>query len=568
MSTHDREADEIAVQIGRRLREARRRRNLSVRALARAAGEGETKSLTKFYDAERGRRKASAALLETYADVCQDPSLKHLSTLPSVVPKSNATLDDLLFNPGILDDEELDAAFVGAADRGDLVLADSRNALVGTIGESEEILDVASALLRAASEVQPKTHGHVLLTALGEHTSLSANSRSRLLPHAIRTVLKAGRSVRHVISGSVYERMSKSLTLSRFISLLHAVGDYDIRQARQDKALRTTDFLIVPEMGALILVPGDYRTAVASTAIFIRSDERGSSKHDPVKLLEDYVYQLWSEGHAFFDIVDPSSSLAEGERRGRVTRTHERIEGRPGERVLIKDGVSDIHFPLDAYLDYESHRLEDEGFGTSVLPSWVDDALFDRRNRYATFMRSLRSDAHHEICTMEALELFARRGRFNNIGDEFGGKEIASNWRRDQLNSLILLLNTQVNYHFWPVPTKLMDPDRWVGSSLLLKNPKLSSGLSEKSAEFEPSWWMVYESRRLDRDRQEQLSVAFVTSEPEFENVIRPAAAALLLEAQKYFDADKDLNAARRKVAAYLTDLVSRIPEDERQAEG
>lgn len=468
---------ETRERLGRTLAKAREDQGLSVVELAQRSSPGRSGGLSRYYDAEAGRRMATSETVEHYAKALRRPDLhdirdKLLSTRRRA-GRSGAvasTPDPQSERPSSTDDTDEDTPEAGAEPSNvdlsysipnPVLLPDTLSKPLKRIVDSAPALD-DGCVIRGRAEVLAATLA-LLEEALdrqnnGEQVSVQviqpgrAHTFTRGLPSAetsLRTVfpfqlqrlLKAGATVRHVLGREILLSLDPWSAFERFIAMMELAGDYSMFVlGTTEDAGRTPDYLVIEGVAVLEIFPTDPLTWAGDAAIVHRRPDGARS------VIAEYCDNLLAEADAAFTVTDPSSTLAVEEGRVMVDKTIIKLEEAGGPRLLLKYGLSTLSEPLKPYerRQIEGHDLLPND--RSLWPPWIKDDLDIRRRRLANFRKQIEHHRTVELIPRSALEHYVKNGQYSEDCADFGDYEVPVIERLQHLEDLLTLITTNKLY--------------------------------------------------------------------------------------------------------------------------
>ncbi len=538
-------------RLGRALTKAREDQGLSVVELAQRSSPGRSGGLSRYYDAEAGRRMATSETVEHYAKALGRPDLhdvrdKLLSTRPgggrtragrSGVNRraaatrralagpdadhgsdhdadqqhraSEATDDeppatpevgnvDLTYsipNPTLLPDsliQPLERMIASAPPLHDgTVIRGRSEVLAATLALLEEALERQSSGEQVSIKVIQPGRAHTFTRGLPS----SDTALRTVFPFQLQRLLKAGATVHHLLGREILLSLDPWAAFERFIAMMELAGDYLLFVPGGNKdAGRTPDYLVIEGVAVLEILPTDPLTWAGDAAIVHRRPEGARS------VIAEYCDNLMAEAEAAFTVIDPSSQLAAEEGRVMVDRTIINLEDAGGPRLLLKYGLSTLSEPLKPYERrlIESHDLLPND--RSHWPPWIKEDLDIRRRRLANFRKQIEHHRTVELIPRSALEHYVAHGKYSTDCADFGDYEVPVGERLQHLEDLLTLITTNKLYDLIVVDD---DPPltSLAGTGLLMMgDPTSSSG----------KWSLFYESTKPGPDSG-LICVAFET---------------------------------------------------------
>lgn len=419
---------EAASVLGRALREARREAGISVATLAIDAPLGTAKSLSPYYDAERGTRFASADLVDCYAKRCRRSDLRDLrdSLLRDVGASSGLDRE----GRGIVRSLELPPTRIAlsTADRELATKLAEHPALRSPYAVLDSADDcrrlaaamLAQAALSARSWIGPRPLGRapVIVTELGSGSNLGhplGPLEDSDLTGAIELAVKAGLRVRHLRPDT-----SRSATaFDQIRSLLRTLsigGDYEPLQISvEEQRAPARDVLIVPGVGVLESLATHQCRHVDAGRFF-----SAMSMPEICAITTDHARQL----------ISIANRVVTKFERGRDSDVHVLVqieramrdaEVTPGPRYMFKDGLSTMTCPIAVTDARVERELESRNYDPEAV-RYLEELLRIREDRHQAFREQLEDFDFIDVVSRQSLERFASTGSFAGLNrrDDYG----------------------------------------------------------------------------------------------------------------------------------------------------
>lgn len=517
-------------QLGRALAEAREEAGKTVVEIAQALVPGRTGGLSRYYDAEAGRRMATSETVGHYAAILGRPDLldlrsKILSTRPGTTSTPDPTVSRIVEEKGGERTGVVDGLGDGSQSAPDLrhslprpdrlpdslldplkkLLQDREELSDGTVVRGREaVLAAACALFEEAIEISEEDPGSIsvqIIQANPERTftrNLASlpDSYTRLFPYQIQRLISAGGSIRHLLSREIMHTLDPWSAFERFVALMELAGDYSVYWlSKHGAAARGPDYLIIDNVAALEIFPTDPLTWAGDAAVVHRNVD------GVLAVIREYGENLIAEADEAFQVTDPSSTLAVEQARVRVDQAILEAEQMPTPRLLIKYGLSTLSEPLKPY---ERRLLQTHGLSyndRSAWPAWVKQDLELRRRRLANFLKQIEDHRTVELIPRSALDFYVKHGRYSPDGAEFGDLPIPVPDRIQHLEDVITLIRTNRRYDLIVVDDDPPLTDLAGAGLLMIGNPN----------DADSPWTVFYQSLKPGPDG-ELISVAFETS--------------------------------------------------------
>lgn len=533
-------------QLGRALAAAREESGLTVVQLAQIASPGRAGGLSRYYDAEAGRRMATSETVSHYVSALGRPDLqdlrnKILSKRPARLvtearnndhPRTD-DLDGQRPSTGLHGFEGLEQLGDSAPDPIDAVLDSPLDALpipelvpasmrapvaqlVASQGPLEDgavvrgreaILSAACALLEEAVATcdEGRSVSVQVIQINPERTftrnlGMTREHASRFFPYQLQRLVTAGGSVRHLLASEIMHTLDMWSAIQRFIGLMELAGDYSVYwPSHHQSAARMPDYLVIENIAALEVYPTGPLTWAGDAAIVHRSPSPA------VSVIKDFGDNLIAEAEEAFQITDPSSTYAIEEARVRVEQTIYDAEQEEAPRFLFKYGLSTITEPLASYETRQCERYDLDRNDRASWPTWLKQDLEVRRRRLANFLKQISKYRSIDIVPLSALRYYVEHGRYSEICPEFGDYTVPIAARIQHLEDLITMLSTNQLYDF-----VILDDDpplvSLIGAGMVMMG---------RPAETDGPWMIFYQSEKPSPSG-EPISVAFETRLPLF----------------------------------------------------
>ncbi len=545
-------------QLGRALAEAREEAGLTVVQLAQIASPGRVGGLSRYYDAEAGRRMATSETVSHYVAALDRPDLqdlrnKILSRRPAtsgpgdLVPADDeppvvngfdpvaarleppaaavepapvdvateqrpASLREALPNPELLSE-----SLLGPLEE---LIGDRPSLDDGTVVRGREgILRAACALLEEAIEIS--TAGSrsvsVQVVQLNPDRTFTRNLgtavpfASRLFPFQLQRLTAAGGGIRHLLCRDIMHSLDMWIAFERFIALMELAGDYSVYWPAVDQPrARMPDYLIVENVAALEVFPTDPLTLAGDVAVVHRNPAGALS------VIKDYAENLIAEAGEAFQVTDPSSIYASEAARVRVDQAIVETEQIEAQRYLFRYGLSTLTEPLSTYEQrlLRTHSLSRDD--RAAWPTWVKQTLELRRRRLANFLRHSERHRSIDVVPMSALQFYVEHGRYSEDCAEFGDYVVPVADRIEHLENVITMLTTNVRYEL-----VVMEDDQ-------PSAPLVGAGMLMMGQPDDPDqpWKIFYESNKPG-PAGDHITVAFETTLDIFRHSVGGRVAGL-----------------------------------------
>lgn len=538
-------------QLGRALAEAREEAGITVVQLAQIANPGRAGGLSRYYDAEAGRRMATSETVSHYVSALGRADLQDLrnrilskrrppssaeatSEGPVDVPAGEPALDgrangsaaaddveeraptsalrDALPNPEPLPDSLLDP-LRGLIDR-------SPDLVDGTVVRGREaVLGAACSLLDEAIEICTTGARSVSVQIIQlnpertftRNLGMAIEHASRLFPFQIQRLTRAGGSVRHLLSADIMHTLDMWLAFERFIALMEVAGDYSVYwPTGAPTRPRAPDYLVIENVAALEVYPTGPLTLAGDAAVVHRNPAGA------LAVIKDYAENLIAEADEAFQVTDPSSTSRSEQSRVRVEQAIVDTEQIEAPRFLFKYGLSTLTEPLPTYERrlLETYRLAADD--RAAWPAWVKQMLELRRRRLANFLRHNDNHRSIDVVPLTALRYYVDHGRYSADCTEFGDYVVPVADRIVHLENVITMLTTNVGYEL----VVMVDDEPsapLIGSGLLMMG---------RAEDRDQPWKIFYESSKPAPDTS-TISIAFETDLDMFRHSVGGRLASL-----------------------------------------
>ena len=536
-------------QLGRALAEAREEAGLTVVQLAQIASPGRAGGLSRYYDAEAGRRMATSETVSHYvtalgrADL-QDLRNKILSKRPARLPEARDPDEvpaDRSPAPGALgpiahpvahhgpgDHDDAHPSDLGGPDFSDGVLDNPVEALPvpellpssllrpvaelvasqGPLADGavvrgrEAILSAACALLDEAIALCDEGRSvSVQVVQMNPERTFTRNlgmareHASRFFPFQLQRLVAAGGSVRHLLATEIMHTLDVWAAIQRFIGLMELAGDYSAYWPnRHQSGARMPDYLVIENVAALEVYPTGPLTWAGDAAIVHRAPSQA------VSVVKDFGENLIAEAEEAFQVTDPSSTYAIEQAKVWVEQAILEAEQTPAPRFLFKYGLSTLTEPLKSYEArlLEKHDLQNDD--RAAWPTWVKQDLEVHRRRLANFLKQIGKHRSVDVVPLSALRSYVEHGQYSNPCSEFKDYVVPVATRIQHLEDMITLISTNQLYDLVileddPPLTSL------IGAGLIMMG---------RPAETDGPWMIFYQSEKPSASG-EPISVAFET---------------------------------------------------------
>jgi hypothetical protein len=533
-------------QLGRALTEAREEAGLTVVQLAQIASPGRVGGLSRYYDAEAGRRMATSETVSHYATALGRADLhdlrnKILSKRPVPISPANNGAEERpqTVGPHVLlasdDDQTAPPASTRATDTiagrdtleveldqpdealpipellprsldgpiADLVGAQGPLPNGSVVRGRDAILSAACSLLEEAITICTDETRSVSVQVIQmnpersftRNLGMSTDQASRFFPYQIQRLVAAGGSVRHLLASEIMHTLDMWSAIQRFIGLMELAGDYSVYwPSRHTSGARMSDYLVIDNVAALEIFPTGPLTWAGDAAIVHRSPSPA------VSVIKDFGENLIAEAEEAFQVTDPSSTYAVEQARVWVEQAILETEQTPAPRFLFKYGLSTLTEPLKSY----ETRLRDlynlESEDRASWPIWVKQDLEVRRRRLANFLKQINKHRSIDIVPLSALRFYVDHGRYSEICSEFGDYTVPVASRIKHLQDVITMISTNQLYDLVVLED---DPPltSLVGVGMVMMG---------RPEEIDEQWMIFYQSEKPNPSG-EPISVAFET---------------------------------------------------------
>jgi hypothetical protein len=533
-------------QLGRALAEAREEAGLTVVQLAQIASPGRVGGLSRYYDAEAGRRMATSETVSHYvaalgrADL-HDLRSKILSKRPTRIteppspegrngerittsfaltgPGSGARPTDVVdenahpprapdMSDGVLDrpadalpvpehlPQSLDQPVTDFVKRQgplpDGAVVRGREAILGA---ACTLLDEAIAICDEGRSVSVQVVQMNPERTFTRNLGMASEQASRFFPYQLQKLVAAGGSVRHLLASEVMHTVDRWAAIQRFIGLMELAGDYSVYWPnRHQSGTRSPDYLVIDNVAALEVFPTGPLTWAGDAAIVHRSP------NPAVSVIKDYGDNVIAEADEAFQVTDPSSTYAIEQAKVWVEHAILDAEQTEAPRFLFKYGLSTLTEPLKSY---EARLLEKnslEGDDRAFWPTWVKQDLEVHRRRLANFLKQIGKYRSVDVVPLSALRFYVEHGRYSEPCSEFGDYIVPVATRIQHLQDMITLISTNQLYDLVileddPPLTSL------IGAGLVMMG---------RPEEVDEPWLIFYQSVKPSSSG-EPISVAFET---------------------------------------------------------
>lgn len=517
------------VEVGGELKQARETAGLTIRALAAfASPDGAVRSGSRFYDAESGRRRASAETVRLYATHCDAPHLMRLVDTQKETRRSAQVVSEL-FRPApsaAADDSIIEQATTGATKR-------HQQRLNGhlTAETPAEHLDFALYLL---DSVHDRIASRVFVSQGGVDAAWTQFSDvdRRLFSQALRAAASRGVTITHTVSAEAVRQTDSIELLCRYIEFQRLRGDYNFSQDDRSLVPGFVDSVIRPGIGMLVSLPTTITELSASKGHFFGTDF--------ADYVDDRLIQAEIRAqtrNAPFKVHDPSSVTSSGDRGLRREAALARIELMPGPRVLFKDGLSDLLAPKDVFEATISAITA--ASSVDVTEWWRYESNNQHAARISGFRANVTRWRHVDFVPEQSLYRYANRGTLAGgsmaILDVEKGLAIDPVLAKKHIRALAQHVASYDNYFLVILKGELADAIDHSGIKLMTKG---HSGGSLNN------WVLYFESQQGGRDR---VSAAFETSDNRYRDALERSLTELADEYTQSY-ARRDIVDELRKI--------------------
>lgn len=308
----------------------------------------------------------------------------------------------------------------------------------GPIQGRELICHAAIELLQRAPALdphmssRPAEHNTILVTSQA-HEELFISSQLRLRwQRALRAALQKGYNVQHLLR--LDRDPSRSLRIAKeIIAYLGYIDSYTPYVVPQPPGtlIPPYEMLVVPNAGTLFFVATEH------------TDRVDAAIYSPGNLLVHMAGGHFAQLQGHPDRVRPILKRYKKE-FGRVAFLNEMAEAeqRPGDRFLIKDGLSAITRPL-SFCDEQSPLVQ--AYATKGESAAAVSARHIRRIQ--AFEKWIRRYRYRDVCTQRAILTLVREGRYTGDDLQIPETYVASlTDRLAHLHRVRELLMTYDNY--------------------------------------------------------------------------------------------------------------------------
>ncbi len=550
-------------QLGQALAEAREEAGLTVVQLAQIASPGRAGGLSRYYDAEAGRRMATSETVSHYASALgradlQDLRNKILSKRPSTISRIESGGPDQERSPdndeqasGQTTDQRTDDATASAQlerssysdnpysresatdalPRPELLpdslllpvqelVAEQTPLLDGTVVRGREgILRAACALLDEAIAIctDERRSVSVQIIQLNSERTFTRNLGqdrdhvSSFFPFQIQRLITAGGSVRHLLSHHIMHTLDMWSAFERFISLMELAGDYSVYwPSTEQPRSRMPDYLIIENVAALEVFPTGPLTWAGDAAIVHRDTS------EVLSVIKDFGENLIAEADEAFQVTDPSSTYAVEQARVWVDHAILEAEQIEAPRYLLKYGLSTMTEPLKLYEKRLLRKHDLDADDRASWPPWVKQDLEVRRRRLANFLKQINNHRTIDVVPRSALDFFVAHGRYSDVCTEFGDMSVPIPERIQHLKDVITMISTNQHYDFIVMEDE-PPVTSMIGAGLLMMG----------RPDDDKDWMIFYQSEKPGPDGR-PISVAFETKLDMFRHRVGSRIANLL----------------------------------------
>lgn len=266
-----------------------------------------------------------------------------------------------------------------------------------------QTIEAAITLLRVAAGVTPSQSTPIQMTFLGLRDLLDIEPQFRgWCNAAIHGVLQRGWNFQHL--WALDEDSQRSLALVKeVLQFLGFPGKYEPYVIHRN-ALPSgspTELLMVPGVGALLFLTTTH-DAYPDSAMLIRDEQS-------LSILAEHLRVSLSRAKMLFNVYDGA------EERRKFDNDLTTDEEKPGDRFLVKDGLSSLQIPVDIWFSRVCEALTEEGDQRGD-PAYYESARDCRRRRYGAFVEQLGDFRFYDISPKSGVQHFARFGEAHRGG--------------------------------------------------------------------------------------------------------------------------------------------------------
>ena len=244
---------------------------------------------------------------------------------------------------------------------------------------------------------------------------------------ALQAMLARGWPVRHLWCGSDKPRFEEWI-----IDFLGFHGTYELTRVK--RRTPSYDLLHIPRVGGYIAFVGTQSDQLrawftAEGSVALSQVVRDAANHAwATCVLDEWTQVLLFEGQ---DEIAPGITSAELELEEHASL----VEGRQGERVSLKDGLSNCTQPMS--IAAELRKRHTVMARTSLEQAAVDRFYTARERRIDHFDRLLREGRIRALCTLDAVSNFMLTGRWEGERSNPIGPQLAMAERVQWIRHLI-----------------------------------------------------------------------------------------------------------------------------------
>lgn len=307
--------------------------------------------------------------------------------------------------------------------------------------------DAAMELLtRAATRMSPGVTPCVLTWYLDDNVYAETPGLLREWISALRRLLDRGWTIQHVIRSphNQGQDQSKAIAVVDYLhALLGAPGRYEPyfvsvdpgvleQQAIGDSHVYTNEYVIVPDLGALVLnAPGG---VYVTHARFISPGNELDALIRRFRVSTAGATCVYKACHRWPD---------EGYQK-RITE----LEEKPGERFVVIDGLSDSVVPFVIHRQRAEklcERYPERAAAITQMLAW-------QKRRVGAVLRNMQAYRYFDVTSCQAIERLVREGKYQAEGDiwtALGAEPLTRSQVKLLLTAIIRRLQTHQGYHLF-----------------------------------------------------------------------------------------------------------------------
>lgn len=244
--------------------------------------------------------------------------------------------------------------------------------------------------------------------------------------------------ITHIATTDIVSPKGRGADMTRLVRLLESPGNYELRVLRQSSEV-PHDYVVFPGLGVLQLFSRDGLDFTSAGNFLAEADH-----NELTAVLTDHVRLIRSTAQPVVRTYDRSGEKPSLDADTQIEGQLAEAEQRPGQRRLIKDGLSSLTVPESVATDRLRNSYPDEP-ERQILRNG------DRRMaRLHAFYGQVNEFDHTDIVTATSLDSYVRTGHYNVDGDDFQNEKVMTPaQRREHLDHVITLLRVHDRYNLW-----------------------------------------------------------------------------------------------------------------------